>query len=200
VESLILTKLQQISQEGFTSSAIEAAINTIEFSLRENNTGSFPRGLSLMLRAVGAWIYDKDPYVPIQWEDALNSFKAKLSKGDVFSPLIEKFLLKNTHRVTVVMLPDSELAKKVEEEEQKRLESERSQMDGSQLEAVVAATEALKERQERPDSPEALTCIPCLQLSDIPKKASKVRSGRQHATNGSKRLPTVWTGSRSAAL
>jgi hypothetical protein len=53
-------------KKGFTDSAVEAAINTIEFSLRENNTGSFPRGLSLMLRAVGAWIYDRDPYVPIQ--------------------------------------------------------------------------------------------------------------------------------------
>jgi hypothetical protein len=41
-------------------------VNTIEFSLRENNTGSFPRGLSLMLRAVGAWIYGRDPYTPIQ--------------------------------------------------------------------------------------------------------------------------------------
>lgn len=66
VESLVLKKLEELAQSGFTSSAIEAAINTIEFSLRENNTGSFPRGLSLMLRAVGAWIYDKDPYVPIQ--------------------------------------------------------------------------------------------------------------------------------------
>ena len=35
-------------------------------SLRENNTGSFPRGLSLMLRAVGAWIYDRDPLTPLQ--------------------------------------------------------------------------------------------------------------------------------------
>ena len=51
---------------GFTAGAIEAAVNTIEFSLRENNTGSFPRGLSLMLRAVGAWIYGRDPYTPIQ--------------------------------------------------------------------------------------------------------------------------------------
>lgn len=51
---------------GFSEGAIEAAINTIEFSLRENNTGSFPRGLSLMLRAMGAWIYDRDPYTPIQ--------------------------------------------------------------------------------------------------------------------------------------
>ena len=44
----------------------QAAVNTIEFSLRENNTGSFPRGLSLMLRAVGAWIYDQDPFQQLQ--------------------------------------------------------------------------------------------------------------------------------------
>jgi hypothetical protein len=68
VEQLVLAKLEELAVSGFTSTAIEAAINTIEFSLRENNTGSFPRGLSLMLRAVGAWIYDQDPFQPLQWE------------------------------------------------------------------------------------------------------------------------------------
>jgi hypothetical protein len=66
VQGLVVSKLEELAKTGFTPSAVEAAINTIEFSLRENNTGSFPRGLSLMLRAVGAWIYDRDPYVPIQ--------------------------------------------------------------------------------------------------------------------------------------
>jgi hypothetical protein len=66
VEKLILDKLSELAQSGFSAGAVEAAINTIEFSLRENNTGSFPRGLSLMLRAMGAWIYDRDPYTPIQ--------------------------------------------------------------------------------------------------------------------------------------
>lgn len=66
VEKLILDKLAELAETGFTPGAIEAAVNTIEFSLRENNTGSFPRGLSLMLRAVGAWIYGRDPYTPIQ--------------------------------------------------------------------------------------------------------------------------------------
>lgn len=61
-----MDKLQELAKTGFSEGAIEAAINTIEFSLRENNTGSFPRGLSLMLRAMGAWIYDRDPYTPIQ--------------------------------------------------------------------------------------------------------------------------------------
>jgi Zn-dependent M16 (insulinase) family peptidase len=66
VEKLVLDKLAEMAKSGFSAGAVEAAINTIEFSLRENNTGSFPRGLSLMLRAMGAWIYDRDPYTPIQ--------------------------------------------------------------------------------------------------------------------------------------
>ena len=36
---MILTHLERLANEGFTDTAIEAAINTIEFSLRENNTG-----------------------------------------------------------------------------------------------------------------------------------------------------------------
>ncbi len=68
-------QLEAIASEGFTDSAIEAAINTIEFSLRENNTGSFPRGLSLMLRAMASWIYDKDPFQPLQWTRDLEHFK-----------------------------------------------------------------------------------------------------------------------------
>ena len=75
VEELILGNLEQLAREGFTSTAIEAAVNTIEFSLRENNTGSFPRGLRLMLRAAAAWIYDRDPLEPLQWTDDLQRFK-----------------------------------------------------------------------------------------------------------------------------
>lgn len=33
-------------------SAVEASLNSIEFSLREFNTGSFPKGLSVMLSAL----------------------------------------------------------------------------------------------------------------------------------------------------
>lgn len=62
VEQLVLEELHRIRKEGFTASAIDAAINTTEFSLRENNTGRFPRGLSMMLRAMNAWVYERDPY------------------------------------------------------------------------------------------------------------------------------------------
>ena len=41
-EDLIISKLQGLVDEGFTLEAVQASMNTIEFSLRENNTSSFP--------------------------------------------------------------------------------------------------------------------------------------------------------------
>lgn len=52
VEELVFSTLKQLVEEGFSPEAVESSMNTIEFSLRENNTGSFPRGLSLMLRSM----------------------------------------------------------------------------------------------------------------------------------------------------
>ena len=83
VEELILGTLEQLAREGFSSTAIEAAVNTIEFGLRENNTGSFPRGLSLMLRAAAAWIYDRDPLQPLKWTRDLQHFKVSLPQARI---------------------------------------------------------------------------------------------------------------------
>lgn len=49
VEDLVDKTLRQLSVEGFEADAIMAAMNTFEFKLREFNTGSFPKGLSVML-------------------------------------------------------------------------------------------------------------------------------------------------------
>jgi Zn-dependent M16 (insulinase) family peptidase len=185
VEQLILSELERLEKEGFTQSAIEAAVNTIEFSLRENNTGRFPRGLSLMLRSMSAWIYDRDPFQPMRWQEDLEKFKARLQRGeDVFGPLIRKYLLDNGHRVTVELRPDASLGDAIEADEQQRLAAAREGMAAADLEAVVASTKELKERQETPDPAEALSCIPSLHLSDIPKKISTIPTAISDAAGG----------------
>ena len=76
--------------------SIDATTNTLEFALRENNTGSFPRGLSLMLKSVAAWIYDRDPLEPLRFDAPLQKLKQRLADGeDVFRPLIKTLLLDN---------------------------------------------------------------------------------------------------------
>ena len=70
----------------------------------------------------------------LKWEGPLATFKERLSSGeDVFGQLLDKFLLDNQHRVTVVTLPDSELAKQVEAQENERVITARSQMSADEV-------------------------------------------------------------------
>ncbi|KAJ4962710.1 hypothetical protein NE237_022649 [Protea cynaroides] len=173
VEELVMNTLKKLADEGFDPEAVEASMNTIEFSLRENNTGSFPRGLSLMLRSMGKWIYDMDPFEPLKYEKPLQSLKAKIAEEGskaVFSPLIEKFILNNPHRVTVEMQPDPEKASQDEAAEREILEKVKSSMTDEDLAELTRATQELRLKQETPDPPEVLRSVPSLSLLDIPKK------------------------------
>ncbi|KAM0948972.1 putative peptidase M16, metalloenzyme, LuxS/M16 peptidase, peptidase M16C associated [Dioscorea sansibarensis] len=173
IEELVMETLKNLAEEGFSPEAVEASMNTIEFSLRENNTGSFPRGLSLMLRAVGKWIYDMDPFEPLKYERPLQSLKARIAEEGskaVFSPLIEKFILKNPHRVTVEMQPDPEKASRDEAAEKELLEKVKRSMTEEDLAELARATQELRLKQETPDPPEALRSVPSLSLKDIPKE------------------------------
>ncbi|XP_050211088.1 presequence protease 1, chloroplastic/mitochondrial-like [Mercurialis annua] len=177
VEELIMSTLKKLAEEGFETDALEASMNTIEFSLRENNTGSFPRGLSLMLRSMGKWIYDKDPFEPLKYEKPLMDLKARIAKEGakaVFSPLIEKFILQNPHRVTVEMRPDPEKASRDEAAEREILEKVKASMTEEDLAELARATQELRLKQETPDPPEALKTVPSLSLDDIPKEPIRI--------------------------
>ncbi|OWM83735.1 hypothetical protein CDL15_Pgr004165 [Punica granatum] len=177
VEELIMNTLRKLADEGFDTDAVEASMNTIEFSLRENNTGSFPRGLSLMLRSIGKWIYDMSPFEPLKYEEPLMALKARIAKEGskaVFSPLIEKYIMNNPHLVTVEMQPDPEKASRDEAAEKEILEKVKGSMTEEDLAELARATMELRLKQETPDPPEALKTVPSLSLHDIPKEPIRV--------------------------
>jgi Zn-dependent M16 (insulinase) family peptidase len=108
--------------EGIDGDAIGASVNTVEFQLREQNTGRFPRGLALMLGTLTAWLYDRDPLEALAFEAPLNSIKERLAAGErYFETLLQKYLVDNTHRVTVILEPDPEVNKRREQIEAERL-------------------------------------------------------------------------------
>lgn len=175
VEPLVMEELRRLASEGFDEKSVEASMNTIEFALRENNTGRFPRGLSLMLRSMTSWLYDRDPFTPLRFEEPLQKLKARIDAGeDVWRPLIQKYLLDNSHKVTLFLEPDMDLAKQTEEEEKERVKSEMTKLSSDELAKVKENTELLKKKQETPDSPEALKCVPSLSVADIEKEAKKL--------------------------
>ena len=121
VEALILQHLGELADGGIDQGMVAAALHTAEFRFRENNTGSFPRGLGLMLRLLTNWLYDRDPFTPLRFADSFAALKAKLAADDRYlEGLIQRHLLDNAHRTTVVLQPDAELGTRLEEEETAR--------------------------------------------------------------------------------
>jgi len=170
VESLILATLETLAANGIEPDMLEAAINTLEFSLRENNTGSFPRGLSLYMRSLRAWPYGQDPIESLGYELPLAVVKRRLVADPGFlARLIQTYLLSNTHRVTVVLEPDATRNQQMDANEKERLATAKATMTPAQLQQVIENTRALRLRQETPDSPEELAKLPTLTLADLDK-------------------------------
>ncbi len=170
VQEVIEETLERLAAEGIDPDTVAASLNTIEFHLREQNTGRFPRGLFLMLNALSTWLYDGDPIAAIAFEKPLAAIKDKAAAGRYFERLIEKYLLTNPHRTTVHLVPDPEEGKRLAEAETARLEKARAAMSPADLQKVIETTAELKRRQETPDSPEALATIPSLALEDLDRE------------------------------
>lgn len=168
VRDLILSTLHEIVDNGFAPDLIEAGINSAEFDLRENNTGSYPRGLMVMLRALGFWLYDRAPLSLVAFEGPLAELKERLARGEkVFEDLIRTHILDNPHCTTVILEPESGHAAKVEDEEQRLIRTLRQSCSDISDEELVRRTELLRRMQETPDAPEALATLPVLSREDI---------------------------------
>lgn len=175
VEVLIMDTLADLAENGVPAPAVEAAVNSVEFDLRENNSGRFPRGLAAMLRSLTTWLYDGDPLAPLAWEEPLARLKARLARGErLFENAISRWFLDNPHRATVVLTPDAGFAARKEAEEKARLARILHSLNPAEQQELADIAEALQAAQAAPDSPEALAAIPCLSVSDLPRTNARI--------------------------
>lgn len=175
VEELILSTMKKIADEGFEEDDIASSLNTIEFQMREFNTGSFPKGLSLMLGSMTKWIYDGNPTEALKFEEPLKMLKETIadSGSKVFQDMVRDLLVANTHRTTVELKPSKTLEEEDLKEEQSRLDAIKKQLSDEDLESIMTKAKELQELQAAEDSPEARATIPRLTLEDIKREAAE---------------------------
>lgn len=168
VEQLVLTTLAGLAADGLDPRTVAASLHTVEFQLREHNTGGFPRGLALLLRGLPAWMYGADPIAWIAFAEPWERLRRATTEDPrYFEGLIRRHLLDNPHRTTLLLVPDPNLAAEWEAQERARLEAVRATLTPAEWEALRRHNEALRLWQETPDPPEALAAIPRLRLSDL---------------------------------
>ena len=122
VERLILDTMATLAAKGIDAATLEAALNTVEFHLRENNTGAFPRGIVFMLRSLRSWLHGRDPLSPLAFAAPLAAIKAKIAAGEpYFENLMRRQFVENRHRTVMILKPDRDQAEREAKEEDARL-------------------------------------------------------------------------------
>ena len=175
IEEIILTTLTAIVENGFDKAMVDATVNTIEFQLRENNFGSYPRGLILMVRALTTWLHNGDPFASLDFAPPLEAVKRRLAAGEpIFETMVRQHMVENSHRTTVHLVPDPGLQSRQEEAETDRLDKIRASFSESDLQGIIESTKKLKDFQETPNNAETLALLPTLNRSDLEPEERRI--------------------------
>ena len=172
--SVIYKTLQNITIKGLDKKLLEASLNSTEFKLREADFGPYPKGLIYGLGVLDNWLYGGNPIEGLRYEEALQTMRKGL-KTNYYETLIENYLMDNTHKVIVTLLPqpgkeEADQAKAVE-----KMASIKASMSQQQLEQYAFECAELHRLQAEPDSEEARASIPILKRSDIRQEVELIR-------------------------
>lgn len=179
--------LEDICEHGISKKSMRAAINHLEFQLRESDFGRYPKGLMYGLKSFDSWLYDeKAPFTHIKIEETIGFMKRGLENG-YFERLIQSYILQNAHKSYVVLKPEYGLNEKREKAVRQELADYKASLSEQQIEQLIKDTNALKEYQAEPASAADLQKIPLLEISDIEPKIQK-QENEVHDLMG---IPTV---------
>lgn len=174
IEELVLDELRRLRDDGIPPDIVTGALRKVEFRNREIRGGG-PFGLRLMRRALRGWLHGAPPEGSLRFNDDFEQIKAGLEADPrYFEQLIDRYLLNNPHRTTLVVTPDAEHSAREQQEYRSRLaEVERSLDDGVRS-RIENDQQRLAEYQEAPDSPQDVARIPFLERTDVPREIERI--------------------------
>ncbi len=158
--------LKKIVSEGIDPSLIHSSINSYEFELREADSGSYPKGLVYLIDIMESWLYDEEPGKHLLYEKFIRNLREN-ETSEYYTALIEKYLLNNPHRSTILLSPEIGLNEKKEEELEKRLAEYKASLTEEEIDLLVKETNELTEYQSSEDSEEAKASVPHVEVSEI---------------------------------
>ncbi len=159
--------LQDLVTNGIATDLITAALNKINFNLKEMvMSQSSPRGVIYATEIYDSWLYDGSPVAPLEFSKYLGKLE-QLAQQGYFEKLIQEKFLNNQHRVEVILTAEPGKNDRLENEKMAQLQEYKQSLSDEEMQTLVSQTQSLIERQEAPDRPEDLAKIPVLKKEDL---------------------------------
>jgi Zn-dependent M16 (insulinase) family peptidase len=183
VEKLIMDCLTKLVEDGVPKDLIDSSLHQLEIRQREITGSGMPFGLQIMLTCLPACIHNDNPLNVLDLDSAFNTIKNNLKSDNYIENLIDKNLIKNNHRLTYSLIPDTELNKKNEEKIQNKVFEITKNFSSDDKKKLIKLANDLEKRQNSSDDPEVL---PKVTKEDIPKTrnyASPLTFTKNESTN-----------------
>ncbi|MDI6688387.1 MAG: insulinase family protein, partial [Desulfobacterales bacterium] len=172
IETIIFGILKDLVDKGIDKKLIESAIHQIEFHRKEVTNTPYPYGIKLLLTISECWFHGGDPERILRLDADLDRLKKELSKGLFFENRIKSYFLDNSHRVLFTLVPDQLMESKENARVAAELDNVRASLSGSDVIKIKEDAKALRQLQE---SIEDVSCLPTLELGDIPPSVKSVK-------------------------
>ncbi len=175
---IIHDEIEKLVKEGLDKKSLLAGLNYQEFSYREADFATYPKGLIYGIDVFDTWLYDEmrpfDAFKKLNVYKELRNEIEKEDKKGYFENLLEERFLNNKFSAFVMLKPEKGLAKKNEDELKEKLARIKASMSKDELKMLVKETKQLRLFQETPDSPEKLKLLPMLKRKDLQRKVQKL--------------------------
>lgn len=168
----IYDTLNKIVEDGLDKSLIEAAINIVEYDLRE--ASKFPtKGLIYNMLALDSWLYDGNPISHLKYGDVINGLREKINTS-YFEDFIKKYIINNPHSSLVIIQPKKGLGEEKEKILERKLDEYKKSLTEEELDLLILENNKLKEMQLGDDTEEAKATIPKLSISDVNPRVEEI--------------------------
>ncbi|MDI1303225.1 MAG: insulinase family protein [bacterium] len=185
-EDGVLAVLREVAENGVPLADVEAVLHQLELSQREIGGDGYPYGLQIILNGLGAILHDGDPVALWNIDAVLAELRVAIEEPEYIPSLIRRWLLDNSHRVRIVLTPDTGLSAARLAAEAARLEKIRRALDAGAAAKIRSDAAALAARQAQKDDPEVL---PLVGREDIPADIFVAEGVEKKIILGAQSLP-----------
>ncbi len=166
----IFEVLREQAENGIDKDTLLARINNNQFTTREADFGSYPKGLIFGIDILESWLYDDaKPFIHLHAIEVLDELKKKVGTR-YFEELIEKYFLSNNHALMLMAVPKKGLGAEGEAKLAAELAAKKATLSAEEIDAIIEQTALLKEHQQQPITKEEMACLPMLKREDLRRK------------------------------
>lgn len=162
VKQIIEETVDKVIRDGFEQSRIDALLHRVELQTKHQSSNF---GLGIIMSVASGWNHDGDASEMLKVNNQIKIFNEKLRKDPQYlQKKVKHYLKDNPHKLTLVMSPDDKFEDMRKSKEQEKLKSCVNKLTEKERDRIFLLGQELQKTQ---NSVEDLSCLPCIQVSEI---------------------------------